>query len=162
MAGSRARARDLAVFMKATAGRTNWGHPGLAKMLRGVTAREAIWKPLPGAHSIWEEVNHIAYWSRYVLDRLGGRSKSTPQAWPAGTGSQRAWRRAVTGVVGLHATLVRRVAALDDAQLAERARKYTTAQLVLGNVAHMSYHIGQIAVLRRLYRHAQRAAGPAV
>jgi uncharacterized damage-inducible protein DinB len=162
MAGSRARARDLAVFMRATAGRTNWGHPGLAKMLRGVTVREATWKPVPGAHSIWEEVNHIAYWSRYVLERLEGRSKSTPQAWPAGTGSQRAWRRAATGVLRMHATLARRVATLDDARLGEQARKYTTAQLVLGNVAHMSYHIGQIALLKRLYRHAQRAAGQAV
>jgi uncharacterized damage-inducible protein DinB len=160
MAGS--RARELAVFMKATAGRANWGHPGLAKVLRGVSVREATWKPVPGAHSIWEEVNHIAYWSRYVLDRLEGRSKSTPQAWPAGTGGPRAWRHAVTGVLRTHATLARRVAALDDARLAERARKYTTAQLVLGDVAHLSYHIGQITVLRRLYRHARRVAGPAV
>ena len=158
MARPNARARDAAVFMKDTAGRTNWGHPGLAKMLRGVGVDEATWKPIPGAHSIWEEVNHIAYWSQYVLERLAGRSKSTPQAWPAGRGGAQAWRRTVTGVLRMHATLVRRIAALDEAALSERARKYTLAQLVLGCTAHVSYHVGQIAVLKRLYRHARRTA----
>ncbi len=158
MARQNARARDIAVFMKDTAGRTNWGHPGLAKMLRGVGVDEAAWKPIPRAHSIWEEVNHIAYWSQYVLERLAGRGKSTPQAWPAGRGGAQAWRRAVTAVLRMHATLVRRIGALDEAALSERARKYTLAQLVLGCTAHVSYHVGQISVLKRLYRHGRRTA----
>ncbi|MDR7550092.1 MAG: DinB family protein [Armatimonadota bacterium] len=154
-------ARALATFTQDTAGRTNWGHPGLAKMLSGVDVHAATWKPFPGAHAIWEEVNHIAHWSRYVLRRLEGRGTPTRQAWPAGRGGDAGWRRAVADLARLHAAIARRVASLDDAALEARngGRRYTMAQVILGCVAHISYHVGQIALLKKWYRHERRAAG---
>ena len=153
-------ARDVAVFMKDTAGRGNWGHPGMAAVLKGISVEEATWKPAPDAHSIWEEVNHIAHWSRHVLDRLDGRGERTQQAWPAGADGAARWRRAVAGVTRLHAAMTRRIASIDDATLAANyaSTRYTMAQLVLGCVSHVAYHVGQIAVLKRLYRHASRSA----
>lgn len=148
----------LTVFTRDTAGRGNWGHPGLEKMLKGVGVEEATWKPAPGAHSIWEEVNHIAHWSRYMLARLAGRAKPTKQAWPAGTGGAAGWRRAVVKVSRLHAALARRIAPLDDAILGTKrgSTRYTLAQGILGCASHIAYHVGQIAVLRKLYGHARR------
>ncbi|MBI3997523.1 MAG: DinB family protein [Armatimonadetes bacterium] len=152
--------RALVVFTRDTAGRGNWGHPGLAKMLKDVGVDEARWKPAPDAHSIWEEVNHIAHWSRFVLDRLEGRGQPTKQAWPPGVGGAEGWRRAVGDVTRLHASLARSLGRLSDEALAAKYRstRYQMAQLVLGCVAHIAYHVGQIAVLKRLYRHAGRAA----
>ncbi|MDR7497646.1 MAG: hypothetical protein QN174_11900, partial [Armatimonadota bacterium] len=65
----------------------------------------------------------------------------------------------------LHAALVRHVGALTPAGLARtamRTRNRSTAQLVLGGVAHIAYHAGRIALLRRLYAHARQSGGPAV
>jgi uncharacterized damage-inducible protein DinB len=153
-------AAALAVFMRDTAGRRNWGHIGLAAILKEVRIAQAQWKPSPDAHSIWEEVNHITHWSRFVLDRLEGRGTRTRQAWPRGRGGDAAWRRAVGETAALHAALARRIASLDHGALTagHAASRYSRAQLVLGCVAHIAYHVGQIALLRRLYRHAGRPA----
>lgn len=152
-------AADLAQFMADTAGRGNWGHPGLARVLRGVTAQAASWKPAPDAHSIWEEVNHIAYWSEDVLERLEQRGRRRRQAWPEGTGDDAAWRRTVARVHHLHRALRDRLAAQPPAALgriAQGSRRYTNAQLALGCASHIAYHAGRIALLRRLYRHARQ------
>lgn len=163
-AGSRPLVQALVVFTRDTAGRGNWGNPGLTKMLGGVGIKEATWRPAPGAHSIWEEVNHIAYWSRFTLNFLEGRAKRTKQAWPAGKGGSSAWRRAVAEASRLHAALERRIASLDDTALAARLgrTRYTTSQLILGCASHVAYHVGQISVLRRLYRYARGPARKAV
>ncbi|MGQ0549699.1 MAG: DinB family protein [Armatimonadota bacterium] len=157
-------ADSLAIFARDTAGRGNWGNPGLSRILKGVKVDEATWKLTPGDHSIWEEVNHIAYWSRFTLDYLKGRGKPTKQAWPAGKGGATGWRRDIGEASRLHDELVRRIAALDDAALAARARPtpYATAQLLLGCASHIAYHVGQIAVIRKLYRHARRRSRAAL
>jgi len=154
----------VAVFMKDTAGRGNWGNPGLAKILKGVSVQEATWRPAPTIHSIWEEVNHIAYWSRFTLDYVKGRAKPTKQAWPAGRGGVAGWRRANQEVSRLHAELTRRIPSLDDLALAARAKptRYNTAQLLLGCASHIAYHVGQIALQRKLYRHARRRSRTAL
>ena len=157
----------LVVFTRDTAGRGNWGNPGLTKILKGVGRNEATWKPARSVHSIWDEVNRIAYWSRFTLDYLENRAKPTKQAWPAGRGGARGWRRAVNNAARLHASLIRRIASLDDAALAARfgltrRTRYTTAQLILGCASHIAYHVGQISVLRRLYRYARGPARKAV
>jgi len=133
-------------------------------MLKDVGADEARWKPAHDAHSIWEEVNHIVYWSEDVFERLEGRGVSRKQAWPEGAGGPDEWRQAVARTVRLHAALVRRIGWATPAALARKSprSRYTTAQLILGCASHIAYHTGQIAVIRRLYGHAQQPAPPAV
>lgn len=157
-------AEDLAAFTKDTAGRGNWGHPGLAKILKGVGVEEALWKPTAEAHSIWEEVNHIIYWSEDVLERLEGRGAPRKQAWPPGEGGPEDWRRAMRRAARLHAALVRRIAATDPAAMGKKAlrSRYTTAQLILGCASHIAYHTGRIALLRRLHRDAGQPSAPPV
>lgn len=151
-------AQPLAIFTRDTAGRGNWGHPGLAKLLKDVSAEEASWAPGGDAHSIWEEVNHIIYWSRFTLEHLEDRGRSTKQAWPAGEGGDEGWHRAVAQASRLHAALIRRVGGLERKALSTRLARtrYTYDQLILGCAAHISYHAGRIALLRRLYRHAHQ------
>jgi uncharacterized damage-inducible protein DinB len=158
-------ASDLATFARETGGRhSNWGHPGLARLLAGVPAEEAASKPGPDLHSIWEEVNHIVHWSEDVLERLEGRGTRRPQAWPPGEGGETEWKQALARAARLHNAIVRRVGAMSPAALAARAprSRRSHAQLILGWVAHVSYHAGRIALLRRLYQHARRPAPPAV
>jgi hypothetical protein len=123
-----------------------------------VTVEEAVWKPWPETHSIWEEVNHIFYWSDHGLQTLEGRGGSRPQAWPAGEGRPDDWRRAVERVKRLHAALVRRIAAARPAALARRVprSRFSNVQRILGGASHIAYHTGRIALLRRMYVQAQR------
>lgn len=157
-------AAELAQFGKQTAGTRNWGHPGMATILKGISVEEATWRPFPEAHSIWEEVNHIVYWTEDVLMQLENRGVPRPQAWPAAEGGAAQWKRAVAHAARVHEALVRRVAAASPAVLKRKSQKtrYSNAQLILGGISHTAYHTGRIAFLKRLYHHVQRPAAPAV
>jgi len=154
--GTRDLPGALAIFAKGTATRGNWGHTGLAKLLKGITLAEATWKPTPQTFSIREEINHIAYWSEDVLWQLEGRGKPRAQAWPPAEGGAAGWRRDLARANRVHNALVRRLAALSPVALAGKSQKtpFSNAQLALGGVAHTAYHAGRIALLRRMYREA--------
>ena len=157
-------AADLAEFAKQTAAGRNWGHPGMTTILKGVTVDEALWKPAAESHSIWEEVNHIVYWAEDVLMQLERRGVPRPQAWPAAGGGADEWKQAIARAARVHAALVRRITSMSPALLRAKSQKtrYSNAQLILGGVSHTAYHTGQIALLRRLYRHAHEPAAPTV
>ena len=50
-----------------------WHGTNLRGSLRGVTARQADWRPAPGRHNIRELVVHAAYWKRRARERVTGQ-----------------------------------------------------------------------------------------
>jgi hypothetical protein len=50
--------------------RRAWHGTGLWGSVRGLTPRDARWRPSPGRHCIWELVLHAAYWKYIVRRRL--------------------------------------------------------------------------------------------
>jgi hypothetical protein len=59
--------------------RRSWHGTNLRGSIRGVSARQAAWRPAPGGHNIWELVVHAAYWKYAVWRQLtGGRRGSFP------------------------------------------------------------------------------------
>jgi hypothetical protein len=52
--------------------RKAWHGPNLWQSLKGVTAKQAAWRPGPDRHNIWEEALHAAYWKYAVRRRLQG------------------------------------------------------------------------------------------
>ena len=56
-----------------------WHGPTLRGSLRGVTPPQALWRPAPGRHNIWEIAVHAAYW-KYVVRRVitGAKRGSFP------------------------------------------------------------------------------------
>ena len=61
----------LAIFDEAF-DRKTWHGPNLWQSLKGVTAKQAAWRPAPNRHNIWEETLHAAYWKYAVRRRLQG------------------------------------------------------------------------------------------
>src|SRR5512136_51440 len=58
-----------------------WHGPNLRGSVRGLTAKEAAWRPGRNRHNIWEIVVHCAYWKYAVRRRiLGGKRGSFPIA----------------------------------------------------------------------------------
>ncbi len=143
-----------------------WHGPSRAEVLKGITAKEAAWRPAPDAHNIWELVLHMRSWTEEVLRRAKGGVPSAPEGgdWPEMPAvSAAAWRDCLKSLDAAHAALIAFVGTLDDSQLAERVRDRPgdppgTAIRVRGMIRslgeHDIYHTGQVAMLKRLARGA--------
>ncbi len=143
-------------FLQDTTRRRNWAHAGLAVAIRNLGVDEALWTP-PGGHSVWEQINHVRYWKRYILRRIQGTRTKARQAWPAPGRTPADLHKTTADLAALHRGLRAAVIALDPDDLHEpRGARYPLAQLLLGAAAHESYHAGQIFLTRKLYRRHRR------
>jgi hypothetical protein len=138
----------------------SWHGTPLKGTLRGLTVRDALWRPRPGRHNIWELVLHTAYW-KYIVRRrlLRDPDLAFPRAganWPAlpPRTDAAAWRRDRALLDEQHALLRRAIARLDPAQLYRRGwrSKWRSAQEIYGIASHDLYHAGQIQLIKRLSR----------
>jgi len=133
-----------------------WHGPTLRGSLRGLTPAEALWRPAPDRHNIWEIAVHAAYW-KYVVRRsiTGEKRGSFPlkgSNWFARDGGDaKAWRGDLQLLGDQHRVLRAAVETLDPSRMGVIARKrFTVAALIRGIAAHDLYHAGQIQLLKRL------------
>ncbi|HZQ90881.1 MAG TPA: DinB family protein [Terriglobales bacterium] len=132
-----------------------WHGPSLSEVLRGIDARAAAARPLPGAHSIWELALHIASWDVVIRRRLAGEvfAVTKQEDWPAvsepATAAQ--WRKTVRALDAAHAKLIAAARRFPQDRLHDRVRgkKYSFYVMLHGIVQHDLYHAGQIALLKR-------------
>jgi hypothetical protein len=139
--------------------RQSWHGPNLRGSIRGVTHRQALWRPQPARHNIWEQVLHAAYWKYTVRRRiLGEKRGSFPLKGSNWIESQEntaaAWHRDAQLLIETHASLRAAIADLSPAQLPKRlpGAKVTYFFLISGVAAHDAYHAGQIQLLKRLQK----------
>jgi hypothetical protein len=130
-----------------------WHGPNLKQSLKGVTAKQAAWRPAPGRHNIWELAVHSAYWKYAVRRRIEGGKRgsfalkgSNFFTRPEKNGlTEAAWRADLALVAAEHRALeeaIRRVLRTP------RATKLLPS--LYGVAFHDIYHAGQIRLLRRL------------
>ncbi len=138
----------------------SWHGTNLRGSLRGLTAAQAMWRPAPRRHNIWEEVLHSAYWKYAVRQRLtGGKRGAFPRKgsnwFPApDSGGAREWRQTLALLGEMHETLRVAVAQFPAARL-ERpvlGSKWSAFDSILGVAFHDIYHAGQIQLLKRLQK----------
>jgi hypothetical protein len=130
-----------------------WHGPNLRQSLKGVTAKQAEWRPAPGRHNIWEETLHAAYWKYAVRRRLeGGKPRgfvlkgSNFFARPEkGKATEAAWRADRAILENEHRALVRTVR-----KILSSPRTNRQLPMLYGVALHDVYHAGQIRLLRRL------------
>lgn len=131
-----------------------WHGPSLRELLADVDAGRAATRAVPGAHTIWELVLHVAAARRLVTRRLAGdATPMTPEEdWPPPPPpTAEGWERARESLRSAGAELRAAVEALPPGRLEEpilpgSPSVYATLH---GVVQHDLYHAGQIAVLRR-------------
>jgi len=153
MATSTTRGVLIAMIDEAFEGKA-WHGPTLRGSLRGLTARQAAWRPGPHRHNIWEVAVHAAYWKYAVRRRLTGEKRRTF----ALTGSNwfdvrgRSWPDDVRMLTGEHRALRAAIVALPSSALDRRVhgRNHSAAYTIRGIAAHDLYHAGQIQLLKRL------------
>ncbi|HKW25325.1 MAG TPA: DinB family protein [Terriglobales bacterium] len=134
-----------------------WHGPAVLEVLEGVSARAAASKPLPGAHSIWELVLHIAAWDGAIRRRMEGQALQLTDAQdfpPVKDTSDAAWREALENVKQRHTELIQGVLSMPDHRLTSQVpgKDYDFYHMLHGAVQHELYHAGQIALLKKVAR----------
>jgi hypothetical protein len=139
----------------------SWHGTPLKGALRGVTPRDALWRPAAGRHCIWDLVLHAAYWKYIVRGRLLDdpaiafpRAPANFPAVPARPNAA-AWRADRALLDEQHALLRQAIVRLDPARLERRSKaeraKWRAKQEIYGIASHDLYHAGQIQLLKRLH-----------
>jgi len=139
----------------------SWHGTNLRGSIRGLSARQASWRPAGGRHNVWELVVHAAYWKYAAWRRLARAPRGAfplkgsnwfrrPSA-DAGAG-EKAWRNDLALLRKMHRSLRAAAAALDPGRLYKKHRGSADSNfsLVTGAAAHDLYHAGQIQLLKRL------------
>jgi hypothetical protein len=136
--------------------RSAWHGPNLRQALKGVSAKQAAWRPAPGRHNIWELALHTAYWKYAVRRKLEGGKRGSfalkgsnfftrPEK---GRATEAAWRTDLALMEKEHGALEQSV---------RRTLKTKPTRKILrslyGVAFHDIYHAGQIRLLRRLMEH---------
>lgn len=146
-------AADIFVLLEEAYAKRTWHGPNLRQSIRGVTARQAAWRPGPKRHNIWEITVHAAYWKYALRRRLeGGRRGSfalkgsnfflRPEP---NTLSEAAWAADKQLLDREHQALRE---AAQKVLRTSRAEKFLPQ--IWGIAFHDVYHAGQIRLLRRL------------
>lgn len=139
--------------------RKAWHGPNLLGSLRGLSAEQALWRPAPGRHNVWEIAVHCAYWKSIVRrgldpDAAAERFPRSPRDWPdlPDPADEGAWRADLKLLKDEHRRLRAAAEALTPAALHVPApgQKRPRILRLRGIAAHDVYHAGQIRLLRRL------------
>lgn len=132
-----------------------WHGSSLQELLAALSADEAIQRPIPTAHNIWELVLHITSWSNIVLRRLTGGQVEPYKGedWPVpGEMTAQQWEADREALAESHERLTEVVAGLSDHDMLAKAPKSRNSVAVMlhGVAQHDAYHGGQIALLRKI------------
>jgi hypothetical protein len=130
-----------------------WHGPNLKQSIKGVTAKQAAWRPGPRRHNIWEVTLHAAYWKYAVRRRIEGGKRGSfvlkgsnfftrPEA---GKLHEAAWRADRKLLEQTHRALRKAVA-----KVLRTPRGARVVHQIYGVAFHDIYHAGQIRFLRRL------------
>ena len=138
---------------------TSWHGTNLRASIRRVSLEQAVWRPNPGRHNIWETVVHAAYWKYAVTRRFtGGARGSFPlkgSNWfkRPQENTEKAWKADIQLLDEMHRALRQAVVRLSTKDLTRTppGKKVSNFALLSGIAAHDLYHAGQIQLLKKLY-----------
>ena len=130
-----------------------WHGPNLKQSLKGVSAKQAAWRPRAHRHNIWEETLHAAYWKYVVRRKIEGGNRggfalkgsnffARPEKGKVG---EAAWKKDRELLDREHRALRSAVA-----KGLKTPRAAAWLKPVYGAAFHDIYHAGQIRLLRRL------------
>ena len=148
--------RDLLLIQLDRAyNRRSWHGTNLRGSIRGLSARDVVWRPAPARHNIQELVVHAAYWKYAVRRRLAGEPRGSfplhgSNWFSRDVADERQWRGDVRLLDDMHRQLRAAIGSIDLKRATLRDRGETPLSLIAGVIAHDLYHAGQIQLLKRL------------
>lgn len=131
----------------------SWQGDSLSQLLAGVSAEQALARPLPKAHNIWELVLHIGVWHGVVRRRMNGEAvlPSDAENFPPAGHSAEEWKQAVDGLRKSTHETAEAIRRFPAARLQDKVpgKDYVYRHLLSGVSTHDAYHAGQIALLKK-------------
>jgi uncharacterized damage-inducible protein DinB len=124
----------------------DWFVP-VMQSLKGLTAKQAMWKPSDSSHSIGQLAYHLLFWNQRELDKLQGKpagnySGNNDETFTAFT--EATWAATVQQLDQVMKDWETAIKEVDDAKLS------TWASPIAHVSAHNAYHTGQILYVRKL------------
>ena len=148
--------RDLLLIQLDRAyNRRSWHGTNLRGSIRGLSARDVVWRPAPARHNIQELVVHAAYWKYAVRRRLAREPRGSfplhgSNWFSRDVADERQWRGDVRLLDDMHRQLRAAIGSIDLKRATLLDRGETPLSLIAGIIAHDLYHAGQIQLLKRL------------
>ena len=133
-----------------------WHGPAIKELLKGVTAKKALAKPVKGVHSIWELVLHLTTWTEVAEKRVKGekvQQVTSEKDWPSNADrTEKRWKKALENLDFHQKKLLQSLEKTKDARLSEKVQRSGSRldTLLYGTINHEMYHAGQIGVLKKL------------
>ena len=114
-------------------------------------------------HSVWQIVWHVNFWTDYELQRIRGEKPHYPdhaaESWPKDIApiSEAEWKKdsaRFVDLIGILAAMAESDAneldrEVPPLQANQEARTSTVRAILWQTLVHNSYHVGQIALVRR-------------
>lgn len=132
-----------------------WHGDAIWQVLDGISPQQAAARPIPDFHTIWELVMHMSFWEAVAAKRLSGQKAGLIEelnfpAMPAPT--EENWRKTLDEFRAGNRAFREALSELDAAKVDEltAARKRTFYGEAHGILEHHIYHIGQIAMLKKI------------
>jgi len=130
-------------------------HTDAERMLDGLDWKLAGVLPSGAPYSILQSANHIIFWNGYTLAHLAGQEPKPPEhaadGWPgpASPGSDEEWQAFVGAFKASLTALAEAARARRFAEVSSW-HSFTRLDALRAMSNHVSYHVGQIALVRRM------------
>ena len=137
-------------------------HTDSIACVSGLTAAQAREAAPLSPHTVWGIVSHMSYWMNYEVQRIRGTPFPYPDhaswSWPTvpPEGSEKEWHATVAefkGHLGTFEGFAKDrslwTRELESTHITEKDVAPTVHAVLWQMVAHNSYHLGQVALLRR-------------
>ena len=118
--------------------------PPWSKAVSGLTVEQAVWKPAPGRHSIWQIVEHMSFWREFKLRELDGEPRDEEKI------GRRNWAEPDEVSEAAWSAAVERFGELQMLIKDAMEQSPEKAAILRNFIEHDAYHIGQIMLLRSL------------
>ena len=137
-----------------------WHGTNLRGSIRGLTVQQAIWRPSPERHNIWEIIVHTAYWKYIIRRRLISEKRGLfplkGSNWfiRPKESTEASLHEDIYLLDEMHRKMREAIASFNPSQLwrATTNSKYTNISVISGIACHDIYHAGQIQLLKRLLK----------
>ena len=130
-------------------GGNSW-QAGLYQLVSSLTCDQALWKPSPERHCIWEILRHVNFWKKQAIAEF--LNKYTKEDGKAGNWSrlpsdisQESWKRELEYTRTLHEDAV---GFISEGKIDLLDRENETISFLRQMFFHDAYHAGQIGFLR--------------
>lgn len=133
-----------------TSGKNFW-QASLLKQIEGLTVEQALYKPSPDRHGIWQLVRHIAYWKHWALTYVneGTKLNAKESNWAPlpELQNEASWQEDVNKLRALSDECRSVAEGIGDELLSSAEEKFVFFRQLL---YHDCYHTGQIGFLRAM------------